>query len=60
VVGVEFGSEDRDPFADPDRDKPRRREWRCPLGRQWKGQPMKIVDRGFTEWPLESTNRSLL
>lgn len=52
VVGVEFGSESRDPFADPDRRHPKRREWRCPFGKRWKGQPMKIVDRGFILWAL--------
>lgn len=56
VVGVEFGSEDRDPFADPDRDTPRRKEWRCPFGRQWKGQPMRIVDKGFISWALREAN----
>lgn len=52
VVGVEFGSESRDPFAEPDRLHAKRREWRCPFGKRWKGQPMKIVDRGFISWAL--------
>ena len=56
VIGVEFGSEERDPFAEPDRDTARRREWRCPFGKQWKGQPMRIVDRGFISWALRSAN----
>lgn len=56
VVGVEFGSEDRDPFAEPDRDTARRREWRCPFGKKWKGQPMRIVERGFIEWALRAAS----
>lgn len=52
VVGVEFDSEDRDPFADPDRRFARRREWRCPFGKKWKGQPMRVVDKGWIEWAL--------
>lgn len=52
VVGVEFGSEDRDPFADPDRDSPHRKEWRCPFGKKWRGQPMRIVEKGWIEWAL--------
>lgn len=52
VVGVEWDSEDRDPFADADRDSPRRKEWRCPFGKKWKGQPMRVVDKGWIEWAL--------
>jgi superfamily II DNA or RNA helicase len=52
VVGVEWDSEDRDPFADPDREDARRREWRCPFGKKWRGQPMKVVDQGWIEWAL--------
>lgn len=52
VVGVEFGTEDRDLFADPDRDSPHRKEWRCPFGKKWRGQPMRIVEKGWIEWAL--------
>jgi len=56
VVGVEFDSEDRDVFADPDRVCPRRREWRCPFGKKWRGQPMKVVDKGWIEWALREAH----
>jgi len=56
VVGVEWDSEDRDAFAEPDRQDARRREWRCPFGKKWKGQPMKVVDKGWIEWALRSAN----
>ena len=54
VVGVTFSSEDRDPFAEPDRDNPRRKEWRMPFGK-YKGQPMtsKFIPDSYLHWALE-------
>lgn len=51
VVGIEFGSEDRDPFARPDRDSAKRRQWRMPFGK-YKGQPVmsESVPLDYLEW----------
>jgi len=51
VLGVEWASEDRDPFADPDRAAPSGRTWRFPFGR-WKGQPLRAVDEGYLRWAI--------
>lgn len=51
VVGMSFDSESRDPFAPPDRDTPRRREFRMIFG-QYKGQPLRNVPVGYLEWAL--------
>ena len=52
VVGLEFNSEERDVFLDPDRDTPRRREFRFPFG-QFKGQPLRHIKVGYLEWALK-------
>lgn len=51
VVGVEFDSDDRDPFARPDRAEARRREFRFPFGK-YKGFPMSSpgVPSSYLEW----------
>ncbi len=53
VVGVEFGSEERDPFAAPDRKSANRREFRFPFGK-FKGQPLSspMVKTSYLEWAL--------
>jgi superfamily II DNA or RNA helicase len=53
VVGVEFGSEDRDPFASPDRKYAKRQTWRVPFGK-FKGQPLDsgVVPTSYLEWML--------
>jgi len=51
VLGVEWASEDRDPFAEADRELPSGRTWRFPFGRH-KGQPVRSVDKGYIQWAL--------
>jgi superfamily II DNA or RNA helicase len=53
VVGVTFGSEDRDPFALADRKTAHRREFRFPFGK-WKGQPLSspLVKTSYLEWAV--------
>jgi superfamily II DNA or RNA helicase len=53
VIGVEFGSEDRDPFAHPDRKDAKRRAWRMPFGK-YKGQPLDshVVPTSYLQWML--------
>ena len=55
VVGMEFTEEERDIFLDPDRDTPRRREFRFPFGK-WKGQPLRHINLGYLEWSLRGAN----
>jgi len=59
VVGVEFGSEDRDPFAHPDRKDAKRRTWRMPFGK-YKGQPLdsEVVPTGYLQWMLREAKLS--
>jgi hypothetical protein len=54
VVGVEFGSEDRDPFSSPDRKDPRRQTWRMPFGK-YRGQPMDsaVIPDSYFHWALK-------
>jgi len=56
VVGVEFGSEDRDPFARADRTDAKRRTWRMPFGK-FKGQPMDspVIPTSYLEWVLRES-----
>lgn len=51
IVGVEFGSEDRDPFANPDRDQAKRREFRMPFGK-YRGVPLRssAIPTSYLEW----------
>lgn len=51
VLGVEWASEDRDPFAEADRSAPSGRTWRFPFGK-WKGQPLRAVEEGYLRWAL--------
>ena len=51
VLGVEWASEDRDPFSSPDRDAPSRRCWRFPFGRH-KGQPIRSIEKSYLQWAL--------
>lgn len=57
VVGVEFGSEDRDPFARPDMQSPHRRTWRMPFGK-YKGQPLDshVIPTSYLEWVQREAN----
>ena len=59
VVGVEFDSTDRDPFARPDRSIARRREFRFPFGR-YKGQPLSnpAIPTTYMEWMLKEARLS--
>lgn len=59
VVGVTFDSTDRDPFARPDRDQARRREFRFPFGKH-KGQPLSssVISTGYLEWALREAKLS--
>jgi superfamily II DNA or RNA helicase len=57
VVGLEFTDEERDIFLDPDRDTPRRREFRFPFGK-WKGQPLRHIKLGYLEWALREASMS--
>lgn len=54
IVGVQFGSDDRDPFASPDRKDAKRREWRMPFGK-YRGQPLSsdIIPDSYLEWALK-------
>ena len=49
VVGMEFSAEERDLFLDPDRDTPKRREFRMIWGK-YKGQPLRNINLGYLEW----------
>ena len=53
IAGVTFGSTDRDPFAPPDRDTAKRREWRMPFGK-FKGTPLssEAIPTSYMEWML--------
>jgi superfamily II DNA or RNA helicase len=57
VVGVEFGSEDRDPFAAADRSGPHRRTWRMPFGK-YKGQPLDshVIPTSYLQWVQREAN----
>ena len=57
VVGVTFGTEDRDPFAEADRQLAKRREWRMPFGK-YKGQPLSsdIIPDSYLDWVLREAN----
>jgi superfamily II DNA or RNA helicase len=52
VLGVTFDSYDHDPFGRPDRDTPRRREFRAPFGK-WKGQPLSQIPVDYLRWALK-------
>ena len=53
IVGMEFTQEERDLFLDPDRDMPKRREFRAPFG-QYKGQPLRNINIGYLEWMVNN------
>lgn len=57
VVGVEFGTEERDPFAHPDRKYAKRQTWRMPFGK-YKGQPLdsQVIPDSYLEWVLREAN----
>lgn len=55
VVGMEFSAEERDLFLDPDRDTPKRREFRMLFGK-YKGQPLRNIDLNYLEWVLAETS----
>ena len=55
VVGMEFSAEERDLFLDPDRDTPKRREFRFPFGR-YRGQPLRNINIGYLEWAHREAN----
>ena len=55
VVGMEFTAEERDLFLDPDRDTPKRREFRFPFGK-YKGQPLRNIKIGYLEWAHRECN----
>jgi superfamily II DNA or RNA helicase len=59
VVGVEFGSEGRDPFAQPDRKYAKRQVWRMPFGK-FKGQPLdsNVIPTSYLEWVLREAKLS--
>lgn len=52
VVGVTFDSYDHDPFGTPDRDTPRRREFRAPFGK-YRGQPLSQIPVDYLKWALK-------
>ena len=53
IVGMVFTEEERDLFLDPDRDMPKRREFRAPFG-QYKGQPLRNINIGYLEWMVNN------
>lgn len=57
VVGLEFDSHERDIFLDPDRDTPKRREFRVLWGK-WKGQPLRAVPLNYLRWQLREGKMS--
>lgn len=57
VVGVEFGTDKRDPFANAEREKAKRKCWRMPFGK-YKGQPVDspTIPDSYLYWMLSEGN----
>ena len=55
VISMEFDEEERNLFLDPDRDTPKRREYRMIFGK-YKGQPLRNIKISYLEWALREAN----
>ena len=53
VVGMEFDKDERDLFLDPDRDTPKRKEYRMIFGK-YKGQPLRNIKLSYLRWVVDS------
>ena len=55
VLDLEFDTEERNLFLDPDRDTPKRREWRMPFGK-FVGQPLRVIPMWYLTYALKNFN----